>query len=93
MAVRQTTKLGFHREPRIRVKDSSTTYSEGEVPNEWAIVYGRVVGSPNLSKEPCDNDEIGCEGFMGAPMAIIVEPKNIHVLNEDGTRHVASDKK
>jgi hypothetical protein len=93
MVVRQTTKLGFHREPRMRVKDGSTTYSKDDVPNEWVIVYGRVVGSPNLGKEPCDDDEIGCEGFMGAPMAIIVERKNIQVLNEDGTLHGASDKK
>jgi len=83
--VRQTTKLGVHKQPQIRVKDGSTTYSEADVPNEWAIVYGRVVGSPNLSKEPCNNDEIGCRGFMGAPIAIIVKRKNILVLNQDGT--------
>jgi hypothetical protein len=91
--VRQTTKLGVHKQPRIRVTDGSTTYSEADVPNEWAILYGRVIGSPNLSKEPCNNDELGCRGFMGAPIAIIVEPKNIHVLNGDGTLHGASDKK
>ena len=85
--VRETTKLGVHKAPRIRVKDGSTTYSEADVPNQWAIVYGRVIGSPNLSKEPCNNDEIGCRGFMGAPLAIIVEAKNLHVLNEDGTPH------
>ena len=40
--VRETTKLGVHKVPRIKQKDGSTTYSEGEVPNQWAIVYGRV---------------------------------------------------
>ena len=92
--VRETTKLGVHKVPTFKQKDGSITYSsEGEAPNQWVIVYGRVVGSPNLGKEACDDDEIGCEGFMGAPMAIIVEPKNIHVLNEDGKLHGASDKK
>ena len=90
--VRQTTKLGVHREPRITMKDGSTTYSEADVPNQWVVVYGRVIGSANLSKEPCAG-EIGCRGFMGAPMAIIVERKNIHPLNEDGTLQGTSDKK
>jgi hypothetical protein len=90
--VRETTKLGFHKVPRIRVKDGSTTYSEAEVPNQWVIVYGRIFGSPNLSQEPCNNDELGCRGFMGAPVALFVKRKNILVLNEDGTLHRASER-
>jgi hypothetical protein len=93
-AVRQHTQLGVHKEPQFKQKEGSITFSHfADVPNQWAIVYGRVIGSPNLSREPCNNDEIGCRGFMGAPMAIIVEPQNIQVLNEDRTRRVASDKK
>jgi hypothetical protein len=91
--VRQTTKLGVRKQPGSRVKDGVTTDAEVESPNEWAIVYGRIIGSPNLGKEPCNDDEIGCRGFMGAPMAIIVEPKNIHVLNEDGTLHRGAERK
>jgi hypothetical protein len=93
-AVRQHTQLGVHKEPQFRQKDGTITFCHfADGPNQWAILYGRVIGSPNLSKELCDNDEIGCRGFMGAPIAIIVEPKNIHVLNEDGTLHRGTEQK
>ena len=41
------------------------------MPNEWAIIYGRVVKVPDL------NDDV--------PLVIIAQPYNIHSLRDDGS--------
>jgi len=80
-AVRRSTRLGTHKEPIDSRKAA-------KVPNQWAVVYGRVFIPPNLGKEPC---EIGSGGFIGAPMIIMSDSKNIRILSEDGTENRSSD--
>ena len=61
---------------------NSIVYSHtAEVPNEWAVVYGRIVRVANLS------DDCGAEGCGGdnVPLIIIAEPYNIHGLRDDAT--------
>jgi hypothetical protein len=80
-AVRKVTALGSHNEYRL---DKRGVPGEVSVPNDWVIVYGRAFVSPHLAKEPCE--EVGCNGFTGhAPVVIMVDPKNIRILNEDAT--------
>ena len=80
--VRKTTKVGSHQEPQFKVDGRSATYSHmTEVPNEWAVVYGRIVKAPNLN-EDCGAD--GCGGH-DVPLAIIAEPYNIRRLRDDAT--------
>jgi hypothetical protein len=52
------------------------------VPNEWAVVYGRIVRVANL------NEDCGAEGCGGdnVPLLIIAEPYNIHGFRDDATQ-------
>ena len=86
-AVRKTTALGFHDEPQIETTGGSTKVSTVQVPNEWAIVYGRIVRQPNLYKD-CGTE--GCGGF-DVPLWIIVKPYNVHRLGGSGTLLPDSD--
>lgn len=76
--IRKTTILGFHKEPQFKKEGNTIKYSgQGDVPNEWAVAYGRIVADPNPGKK--DN------GFIGVPLGMIVEPYNFYCLNNDGT--------
>ena len=80
--VRKTTEVGSHQEPQFKANGHSIVYTNtAEVPNEWAIVYGRIVRVPNL------NEDCGAEGCGGdnVPLVIIAEPYNVHRLGEDAT--------
>jgi len=82
--IRKTTKLGFHQEPQFKVDRGSRTitYSHAaSVPNQWAVVYGRIVAVPDLS-EDCGVG--GCGGF-DVPLIVIAESYNVYRLGEDGT--------
>ncbi|SPF42136.1 hypothetical protein SBA4_290018 [Candidatus Sulfopaludibacter sp. SbA4] len=77
--VRKTTRLGSHQEPRFKADGHPSTAS-GAVPNEWAVVYGRIVRSPRLD-ENCG--VAGC-GRDDAPLIIIAEPSEVHKLGDNG---------
>jgi hypothetical protein len=80
--VRQTTELGSRQEPQFKADGHKIVSTHmAEVPNEWAIVYGRIVKAPDL------NDNCGAKGCGGdnVPLVIIAEPYNVHELSNDGT--------
>jgi hypothetical protein len=74
-AVRKTTNLGSHELPRADGHPSTTT-----VPNEWAVVYGRIVKSPRLD-EDCG---VGGCGGDDVPLIMLAEPSEVHPLRGDG---------
>ena len=54
-----------------------------KVPNDWAVVYGRLVVPRNLGKKDCI--ETGGGGFtMGAPLLMMVKPDSVHTLKAAG---------
>ena len=75
--VRKTTKLGSHEEPRFKEDGHPNAAA---VPNEWAVVYGRIVRSPRLD-ENCG--AAGCGGD-DVPLILIAEPSEVHPLSDDG---------
>jgi len=78
---RKTTKLGAHHEPSRDLRGRPST---ALVPNQWVVVYGRIVRSPHLD-EDCGRSI--CSGF-DAPLIVIAYPDQIHVIRDDGTlRH------
>lgn len=80
--IRKTTKLGFHQEPRFRADGRVISYSHmASVPNEWAVVYGRIMTVPKLD-EDCGSEGCGGDDF---PLIVIAESYNIHRLDEDAT--------
>ncbi len=79
--VRNTTKLGSHTEPRFKMEGGSITYSHtATVPNEWAVVYGRVVRVPDL------DEDCGPKGCGGGDVALVLiaEPDQVRKLRDDG---------
>ena len=72
--VRKTTKLGSHEEPRFKEDGHANTTT---VPNEWAVVYGRIVGSPRLD-ENCGSG--GCGGD-DVPLILIAQPSEVQPLS------------
>ena len=81
--VRRRTKLGLHKEPRFKNKGHTITFSHmADVNDEWAVAYGMLFAASKLRKPPC-NDEIGCGGFLGAPVALIITVENLHTLKDD----------
>jgi len=77
-AVRKTTALGSHEEPRLKPDGHPKI---AMVPNEWAVVYGRIVKSPRLD-EDCGAG--GCGGD-DVPLNIIADPREVHRLTDDGS--------
>lgn len=75
--VRKTTKLGSHEEPRV---GPDGHFSSAVVPNEWAVVYGRIVRSPRL------DEDCGARGCGGddVPLVVIAEPDQVHRLRPEG---------
>jgi hypothetical protein len=80
--VRKTTELGFHQQPQFKADGNLIVHTHAvQVPNEWAIVYGRIVRMPNLNKD-CGAEDCGGDNV---PLVIIAEPFNVHRLAEDST--------
>jgi len=82
--IRKTTKLGFHQEPQFKVDRRSRTITyrhTASVPNQWAVVYGRIVTVPDLNE---DCGARGCGGF-DVPLIVIAESYNVHRLGADAT--------
>jgi hypothetical protein len=84
LLVRRTTKVGVHKEPRFKRAGSSITFAgHRNVPNSWAVVYGRLVVPQNLGKKDCIDP--GCHGFtMHAPLLMMVKPESVHTLTDAG---------
>ncbi len=67
--VRQSTELGFHGEPQFKAEGRSIVYTHtADVPNQWAIAYGRIVRMPDLKLaiivEPYNFHELSEDGAM-----------------------------
>jgi hypothetical protein len=80
--VRKTTTVDSHQEPQFKADGYPTVYTHtADVPNEWVIVYGRMVKVPNL------NEDCGAGGCGGdnVPLVIIAEPYNVQGLSEVAT--------
>lgn len=77
-AIRKTTTLGSHQEALFNADGRPTTIA---VPDQWAVVYGRIVRSPRLNKD-CSAD--GCGGD-DVPLILVAVPAEVHVLEADGT--------
>ena len=71
--VRKTTELGSHEEPQVTPDGKLHTTV---VPNEWVLVYGRLVKMP-LVDEDCGAG--GCGGDDVA-LVIIAKKQEIHTL-------------
>jgi hypothetical protein len=57
------------------------TFSQlADVADEWGIAYGLFFTAPKLRKDDCDN-ELGCGGFDGAPVALITLPNALLPFN------------
>jgi hypothetical protein len=79
--VRRTTRLGFHQEPRFKTEGRSITYSHTvTVPNEWAVVYGRIMRLPAVDEDSGS----GGSGGDHMPLMVIAEPHQVHKLTDTG---------
>ncbi len=76
-AVRKSTRLGSYQEPRLHVDGRFSTVA---VPNEWCVVYGRIMRLPEID-EDCGPG--GCGGD-DVPLMVIAEPSEVHPLRRDG---------
>lgn len=75
-AVRRTTDLGSHQEPRFNADGKQHVVM---VPNEWALVYGRLVRSPRLDKD-CG---VGGCGGDDVPLIIVAKEHEVRTLPRD----------
>ncbi len=76
-AVRETTVFGSHTVASFREQGGTITYAgERSVPNEWAVIYGRVVKASDFNK---DCGIRGCGG-LDVPIVLITTCANTHVL-------------
>jgi hypothetical protein len=87
--VRKATTLGVHKVPQFTTQGNSLVFSRfADSPNDWAIAYGRIISSSKIGKKRCGDD---CNGFLGAPVAIILGPEGVHSVNADGSESDGSD--
>ena len=78
----KSTDLGTRREFQM---DKQGEFKDTVVKNQWVVAYGHTFYSPNLTNTGACKG-FGCDGFNGnAPIVIVVDPKNVRALNEDGT--------
>jgi len=75
--VRRSTALGSHEEPVFGTNGQVTTVV---VPNEWAVVYGRIVKLPRL------DEDCGAEGCGGddVAVALIAQSSQVYTLRSNG---------
>jgi len=76
--VRKTTKLGTHTEPGL---DARGRPNAASMPNNWAVVYGRLVRSPRLNE---DCGPSGCGG-RNVPLIVLAQPDQVHILSTAGS--------
>jgi len=70
--IRKTTALGTHREPVYKKVQDRVIFSHfADVPNSWAVAYGRLVKIPE-------------EGWDGVVFSLFVVRQNIRPLTGDG---------
>ena len=71
--VRKTTGLGTHEEPQLNAEGKIRT---AVVPNEWALIYGRLVKTSRL------DEDCGVEGCGGddVPLVIIAKEQEVHKI-------------
>jgi hypothetical protein len=78
----KSTDLGSRREFQV---DKQGDLKDTVVKNQWVVAYGHTFYSPNLTNTGACKG-FGCDGFNGnAPIVIVVDPKNVRALNEDGS--------
>jgi len=75
-AVRKTTDLGSHQEPRFNADGKPKI---AMVPNEWALVFGRLVRTPRLD-EDCG---VGGCGGDDVPLIIVAKEQEVRTLPRD----------
>jgi hypothetical protein len=68
--IRKTTHLGSHEEPRFKSNGRSVSSSTALVPNDWAVVYGRIV-------KVHDGDEV--------QLMIVAQPDQVRRIRVNGT--------
>ncbi len=80
-SMRGTTYLGVRNEYRANKNGELVNII---VRNQWVVAYGHTYSPSRLTTaESCK--EIGCNGFAGrVPVIIMVDPKNVRLLNEYG---------
>jgi hypothetical protein len=69
-AVRKTTDLGSHQEPRFNAEGKPHI---AMMPNEWAVVYGRLVRSSRF------DEDCGVNGCGGDDVPLIIVAKEYEV--------------
>ena len=80
-ALHRSTRPSVHKEPRFKTQGSTITFSHmADVNDEWGVAYGLLFAAPKLRSENC-GDALGCGGFDGAPVVLIVTPDNLRSLN------------
>ncbi len=79
LLVRKTSKLGVHKEPRLK---KGGGLLEVDVPNDWVVAYGRIMTAPDLSTGQCG--EYDCRGFHRAPLILVVERRNVRAISTSG---------
>lgn len=81
-SMRGKTILGVRNEFRVNKSGELVNFIAR---NSWVVAYGHTYSPSHLTTaESCK--EVGCNGFAGrVPLIIMVDPKNVHLLNEDGT--------
>ncbi len=78
--IRRTTKLGSHKAPGFKTQGNTLVYDKNViVPNEWAVVYGRLIRLL-LRDEDCLTK--GCVGDVR--FMIVAKPYDVYSLAEDG---------
>jgi hypothetical protein len=87
--LRTTTTLGFHKEPRFKTEgDTITSFEMTDVKDEWGVEYGNLFTARTLKKDGCDSDEVGCGGFQGAPVALIMKSEALQTYKDEAVPKV-----
>lgn len=87
--ISRDTTLGTRKEFRM---DKEGNLKDFAVKNQWVVAYGHTFYSPNLTSAAICKG-IGRNGFMRAPVVIVVDSKNVHTINDDGTLQVPKESK
>ena len=83
LLLRKTTKLSLHKEPQFKPEGRTITFTRfADVKDEWGIAYGKVFSTPKLKKDNC-GDEMGCGGFHGAPVGLIINPNSLRSFKDE----------
>lgn len=71
--IQERTTLGTHKEWIGKQTDGKINWGWDEMPDQWAVAYGRLVLAPGWKPSPSCETEKGCQPWEHTPVSLVTD--------------------